>query len=90
MEANTKVKKSLVGWQQRIKDEEKAVLEDSSKPAEEKILEVFGFKLDFRDFPFVYVAETRDKAVDGVDKSRAAKTGVKVGDAVLQIQNERI
>lgn len=71
----------FTGWEQKRVDEE--VLNSAEISGTDKLGSLFGFTLDWQDFPVVHVAAV-------TPKSRAASAGVSVGDILLDVNGHRI
>eukprot|EP00392_Amoebophrya_sp_AT5.2_P015412 g15614.t1 len=77
------VSAGLCGWAQASIDSQ--LLNDPSVTAEDKMLGLFGMKLNWNAFPVVLVEEVRPKTGAGGEPSRAAKNKVAVGDRLVMV-----
>eukprot|EP00392_Amoebophrya_sp_AT5.2_P016969 g17279.t1 len=78
----------FIGWIQSSLDDK--IVKSTSLRSREKLEQLFGMALDWTKFPKVYVSKVNPTAPDGSTPSRAAKSGVVVGDMLVIAAGARI
>ncbi|CAD7924936.1 unnamed protein product [Amoebophrya sp. A120] len=73
----------LCGWAQSSIDDK--ILNDPNLSPEDKILKLFGMKLDWTTYPIVRVVKVEPQLPDNSGPSRAAKNNVVVGDSLVMV-----
>ncbi|CAD7924944.1 unnamed protein product [Amoebophrya sp. A120] len=73
----------MAGWAQSSIDDK--ILKDASIPADDKILQLFGMKLDWSTYPQVAVTKVDPMLPDKSGPSRAGKNGIVEGDQLIML-----